>query len=85
MVTFQFTITDELGLHARPAGILVKEAKAYASTIQITCGTKSADATRLLAVMGMGVKCGDKVTVKVEGSDEVEAARKFEAFFKENL
>lgn len=85
MVTFQYTVKDELGLHARPAGILVKEAKNYASKIEITSGAKSADATRLLAVMGMGVKCGDHVTVKVEGTDEAEAATKLEAFFKENL
>lgn len=85
MVTFQYTVTDELGLHARPAGILVKEAKNYASKIEIICGSKSADATRLLAVMGMGVKCGAHITVNVEGSDEAEAAKKLEAFFKENL
>ena len=56
MKTFGYTIKDELGIHARPAGILVKEAKNYESKIKITKGQKTAEATRLMAIMGMAVK-----------------------------
>ena len=59
MKSFNYVITDEVGIHARPAGILVKEAKKYASTIMIVKGEKKADASRLMALMGLGVKCGD--------------------------
>lgn len=52
MKTFEYTIKDELGIHARPAGILVKEAKNYESKIKITKGQKTAEATRLMAIMG---------------------------------
>lgn len=85
MKQFDYTITDPVGIHARPAGLLVKAAKAYASTITITKGEKSAAATKLMALMSMGVKNGDTVHVTVEGSDEAEAAAAIEQFFKDNL
>ena len=53
MKQFNNTITDEQGIHARPAGILVKEVKKYASKITIEANGKSADAGKLLAIMGM--------------------------------
>lgn len=85
MKQFDYTITDPVGIHARPAGLLVKAAKAYASTITITKGEKSAVATKLMALMSMGVKNGDMVHVTIEGSDETEAAAAIEQFFKDNL
>lgn len=85
MKSFNYVITDEVGIHARPAGILVKEAKKYSSKVTINAGGKSADATRLMAIMGMGVKKGDEVTVSVEGDDEDTAVVELEKFFKENL
>ena len=72
MKTFTYTIKDEMGIHARPAGLLVKEVKATGSKITIESGGKSADASKLLAVMGMGVKCGSEVTVLVEGGDKTQ-------------
>ena len=56
MIQFQYTITDPNGLHARPAGLLVKEAQKFSSAVKLTRGEKSADLKRLFAVMGMGVK-----------------------------
>ena len=56
MKEFQYTIQDPMGFHARPAGALVRAAKAYASKITISCGEKSAQLTRLMAVMGLGIK-----------------------------
>jgi len=85
MKSFDYTITDEVGIHARPAGILVKEVKALGSKVTVKFGEKSADATRLMALMGMGIKKGDTVTVTVEGDDEAAAAEKLEQFFKDNL
>lgn len=85
MRTFEYTITDEVGIHARPAGILVKEAKSYDSVIKVTKDGKSAEAKKLMALMGLGVKKGDTVTVSVEGGDEDAVAAKMEEFFKNNL
>ena len=85
MKTFEYTIKDELGIHARPAGLLVKKAASYASTIIIGKGEKSADAKRIFGVMGLDVQQGDEVTVRVQGNDEAVAAAEFERFLKEHL
>lgn len=85
MKTFDYVITDEVGLHARPTGMLVKEAKQFQSKITIRKNEKSADATKMLMLMGMGVKCGDTVTVEVDGADEETAVETMQAFFEKNL
>ena len=85
MTQFQYTITDPNGLHARPAGLLVKEAQKFSSTVKLTRGEKSADLKRLFAVMGMGVKCGETVEVTADGADEAQAAQALEQFFRENF
>ena len=86
MKQFQYTVTDPLGIHARPAGLLVKAAKGLDSTITITKedGT-SAVATKLMAVMGMAIKAGNTVTVTVEGGNEEANAAAMEQFFKDNV
>lgn len=85
MKKFEYTIKDELGIHARPAGMLAKEAKNYKSTITITKEDKSAEVTRLLALMSLGVKCGQTIEISVEGEDEDTAFEGVKAFFEENL
>lgn len=85
MQKFSHVIKDEVGIHVRPAGLLVKEAQKYESTIQIVKDSKSAAATKLMAVMGLGVKCGDTIEVEVEGPDEVAACEEMKAFFEGNL
>ncbi|MGN0552951.1 MAG: HPr family phosphocarrier protein [Oscillospiraceae bacterium] len=85
MKTFSYTITDEIGLHARPAGLLVKAAKDFSSEITIEKNGKSAGASKLMMLMGLGIKNGDTVTVTINGADEEEAAKAMEKFFKENL
>ncbi|MBQ4472868.1 MAG: HPr family phosphocarrier protein [Lachnospiraceae bacterium] len=85
MKSFEYVITDPVGIHARPAGIMVKEIKNYLSTVTIAKGEKSVNAKKLMALMGMGIKQGDTVTVCVEGEDEEEVAPKLEQFFKDNF
>ena len=86
MKEFKYTITDPVGIHARPAGLLVKEVKKHASTITIVNKDgKEAVAKKLLALLGLGIRQGDEVTVKVEGDDEADAAAAIEAFLKANL
>lgn len=85
MKTFTYTIKDELGIHARPAGMLAKTAKALDSEITIECGEKSAAATKLMALMGMGIKCGDTITVTINGGDETASEKAMQEFFKANL
>ena len=85
MKTFEYIITDELGIHARPAGALVKEAKKFESRITIQKGDKEVEAIKLMALMGLGVKCGDQIMIKAEGADEDAAIGQMEAFIKNNL
>ena len=85
MKEFQYKITDPEGIHARQAGLLVKAAKACASSITIAKDGKKGDAKKIFAIMGLGAKQGDEVTVIVEGEDEEKAAQTIEAFLKENL
>ena len=83
MKTFTYTVKDELGIHARPAGMLVKEVKNFQSKVMLEKDGKTVDASRLMAVMSMGVKQGQTVTITVEGEDEDYEAVK--AFFESNL
>ena len=85
MKSFSYTVKDELGLHARPAGLLVKEVKNFQSKVTLEKDGKSVDASRLMAVMGMGVKKDQTVIVKVEGDDEDAACKALKAFFETNL
>lgn len=85
MKEFTYVITDAEGIHARPAGELVKKAKEYASSVSVIKDGKKADAKKLFGLMGLGVKQGMEITVQVEGSDEEAAATGIEEFLKENL
>ncbi|MEE1031505.1 MAG: HPr family phosphocarrier protein [Ruminococcus sp.] len=85
MKKFNYVIKDEIGIHARPAGLLVKEAKKYESKITVGKDGKTAEARKLMALMGLSVKCGDEVEVTVEGADEEKALEEMKLFFETNL
>lgn len=85
MKSFSYKVKDELGIHARPAGMLVKEVKNFQSKVTLEKDGKTVDASRLMAVMGMGVKKDQTVTVTVEGDDEDAACDAIKAFFEANL
>lgn len=85
MKEFSYVLTDKDGIHARPAGIFVKQATSYESKITIEKAGKKADAKRLFAVMGLAAKQGETVTVTVDGPDEDAAAPALEVFLKENM
>ncbi len=86
MKTFDFTVKDELGIHARPAGLIVKEFAPYKDTkITIKKGEKSADIKRLMAVMSLGVKCGETITVEIDGADEDKIETHLKEFLEKNL
>lgn len=85
MKEFTYKICDELGIHARPAGMAVKEAEKYKSKLTVYKDEKSADLKKLFAVMALAVKKGDTVRVTAEGDDEEAAIMGVESFFKNNL
>lgn len=85
MKEFKYTITDELGIHARPAGLLVKEAKKFGCAIKLATEAKTVDAKGIMGVMSLGAKKDEVVTITADGEDEDAAAAALEAFFKANL
>ena len=85
MKEFTYKIQDEIGIHARPAGLLVKEAAKFQSDIIMHLGDKCADCKKIFAVMTLGVKSGDTVRLEITGTDENTAAGELEGFFKDNL
>lgn len=70
MLEFSHAIADPEGLHARPVARICSEAHAWESSITVVFGALSVDATDLMGLMGLMARCGDELTVTVEGSDE---------------
>ena len=86
MKQFEYTITDPLGIHARPAGMLAKAAKGFAdTTITVSKNGNTVKASQLMKLMGLGIKQGDVVTVAAEGPSEDAAIAAMQSFFQENL
>ncbi len=85
MKEFSYKIKDDVGIHARPAGLLVKLATEFKSDIHIEKDGKQADAKKIFSVMTLGAKCGDEIKVRIEGTDEGLAEGKLRVFFEENL
>ena len=85
MKEFKHVINDPMGLHARPAGMMVKAVAGYASKITITAPTGTADAKRLMGIMRLAAKQGMELTITVEGADEEKAATELQAFLAANL
>lgn len=85
MKEFKYVITDELGIHARPAGLLVKEAAKFQADIKIKKGEKEADAKRIFGIMGLAAKKGDVIVLTADGTDEADAITSMEIFLKANL
>ena len=83
MIKFEYTVTDEVGIHARPAGMLVNKVKSVGVPVTVEKDGKTADASKLFAIMALAVKHGDTVTVTVDGDEN--AAGEIEEFFKSHL
>ncbi|MEG0074946.1 MAG: HPr family phosphocarrier protein [Eubacterium sp.] len=85
MKEFTYTISDPAGIHARPAGLLVKKTQPYTSEVSLVKEDRTANGKSMLSVMGLGAKNGETIIVQAEGADEDTAIVELEAFFKENL
>ncbi len=85
MKEFTYIITDPEGIHARPAGELVKAAKSYKCSIKLTKDGKSGDCKKIFGIMGLAVKSGNEVTITLDGEDEDEAFAGIREFMERNL
>lgn len=85
MKEFTYTVNDPQGIHARPAGLIVKQASAFKSRITITKEEKEVDAKKILSIMSLGVKRDHDITIKAEGEDETEAIEALSTLVKGNI
>ncbi|XOQ42879.1 MAG: Phosphocarrier protein HPr [Clostridium sp.] len=67
------TLTNKVGLHARPAAELIKTANKFQSKITISGRGKEANAKSIIMILSLGLRCGDTMSVVAEGPDEQEA------------
>lgn len=81
----EYVITDELGIHARPAGLLVKKCSEFESNINIAKGEKNVNAKMIFGIMGLGVKKGDTIIITADGKDEDVVIESVLDFLKQNL
>ena len=88
MIEKEFIINNEAGLHARPAAKFTRVASSYKSEIRIIKGEKVGNGKSLLSILALGIFGGTEFTVKIVGTDEVEAmyelTRLIENDFNEN-
>ncbi|MFC4712143.1 phosphocarrier protein HPr [Planococcus dechangensis] len=82
MVEKQYTITDEAGVHARPASALVGSVSKFQSDITLEYKGKNVNLKSILGVMSLGVTSGSTVTIAADGADEEEAMARIDEVLK---
>ena len=85
MIERRFIITDELGIHARPAGHLAKVASGFSCDIMFGTAEKMVNAKHIMGILGLAVKPGNEVIITFDGEDEDSAALHIMAFMRESL
>ncbi|MBQ5758990.1 MAG: HPr family phosphocarrier protein [Schwartzia sp.] len=85
MVEFTYVIKDEVGIHARPATLMVKLIKSLSSTVSVGKGGKSCNGTKLMQIMALGIKQGDEAHFTCEGENEAADAAALKDFLEKNL
>ncbi|MDR3128221.1 MAG: HPr family phosphocarrier protein [Bifidobacteriaceae bacterium] len=84
-VEIKHIVKDELGIHARPAGELVKQLANVNSDVTLESNNKNGNAKSIMSIMSLAVKQGDDIVFTISGSDEKEVASQLESFLKENF
>lgn len=91
MKIFTYTVNDENGIHARPAGVIVNAAKAFSSDVKIKKNggnggcSREVDGKRLFSVMSLGARHGEELTFIIDGHDEGLAAKTLEQVCRDTL
>lgn len=70
---FNLQIKNQAGLHARPAAMFAQKSTSFKSNIMVFKDGKNANAKSIISIMGLGVKKGDNILVKIDGPDAAQA------------
>lgn len=81
MVEKRFVLKEELGLHARPAAMLMAKLLPFVSQVDMNCKDRWADAKDAVGILGLEGKAGDTVMVRAIGPDEDEAMLEVKKIF----
>ena len=85
MISKNYTIFSPHGIHARPATILLKVTKTFKSSFSLKKEEKLIPLKSMLNILALGAKCGDVISVIIEGEDEKDAALAVDSFFNDLL
>jgi phosphotransferase system HPr (HPr) family protein len=85
MPEINLIVTNEVGLHARPASVFVQTAAKFSSEIEVTYGEKTVNAKSILAVLTLGAHKDAEILVKAEGDDAEEALKALEELVLSNF
>ncbi len=78
----EVTLTNDVGLHARPAALFSRKAAGFSSEITVSKGDRSANAKSIMSVLKLDVKKGDGISISTEGDDADEALAELVKFIE---
>ena len=79
----EFVITNQQGIHARPATLVVAKANEFKSKITLTYEGASVDLKSIMGVLSLGINRGSLITIETKGEDEVEAMKALDRLITE--
>lgn len=82
MISRDVTITNSIGLHARPATFFIQKANGYKSFIWVEKDDRKVNAKSLLGVLSLGIAQGMSIRLTADGADENEALEGLEQLVK---
>lgn len=85
MKKIKYQVNNPQGIHARPAGLLVKELSQFNCNVIIKKGEKLVNAKEIFPLMSLSIKQGDKIVLILDGEEEMVAAKALEKYLKENI
>ncbi|WP_130808162.1 HPr family phosphocarrier protein [Senegalia massiliensis] len=85
MKNLEIELTNETGLHARPASLFIREASKYTSDIVVVKDGTEYNGKSIMGILSMGATKGDKLNIKIDGSDEAEAYEGLKNLFENEI
>lgn len=85
MVEVKAVIKNEAGIHCRPTAVLTQAAATVDATVTVIAPAGSCELGSALELMMLGIECGTKITLQVNGPDEEAVAKQFKELFETNF